>query len=441
MPIQMKNSTCGIYKKKSERTPEYIDEITQLFRGGKEPCGNKQTRPRNKPTILTPHSYWKNRKHRVEAIRQMVKNTGKKPCDVMMDDFEKYQIRPMINAYYNASPLKALNDAGYDINPLDRKVVPINYWNNRDTRLKAIRKMVRRAGKKPCDITTEDCTKTKLLGMIANYYNSSLYLALKDAGYDVNPREMRRVPLNYWTPSNITSAVRELVKKSGKKPGNITVEDFRRARLYGLLEFKFRESPYLALKFAGYALNPEDMHKTSQYHLSIRENRIAMVRRLVKKLDKPVTQITIKDFNDAKMIGMLRHYYQTKVFLALMDAGYEKLPWEMTTGVPVGFWIEKINRIYAITWLMRKIQKTPEQLLSNDFFKYRLYGIIKYYEKKYKELKTSGDLSIKRKKLTERIIQDINYGKYTQYIPTTASYLSWIRDISYKDLYQRSRNT
>ncbi|MDP6612897.1 MAG: hypothetical protein QF673_02630 [Candidatus Hydrothermarchaeota archaeon] len=47
--------------------------------------------------------------------------------------------------------------------------------------------------------------------------------------------------------------------------------------------------------------------------------------------------------------------------------------------VPRGYWKNKENRVEGIRWLVEKTGKKPNEIISRDFYKNKLSGVLSYY--------------------------------------------------------------
>ncbi|MFQ5887202.1 MAG: hypothetical protein ACE5HY_00725, partial [Candidatus Hydrothermarchaeales archaeon] len=199
-------------------------------------------------------------------------------------------------------------------------------------RIYAINRVVERISKPINEITQDDFNKHGLAGLLTRYYSASPILALRDAGYEISEWEMLRAPTKYWTKrENRINAIRRVVKKLRKSPIKITQKDLHDNGLGGLMSY-YSGSPFLALKDAGYEIEEWMMHKAPQKYWTKKENRIEAVKRFVDGLNKPITDITKRDFSINGLEGLMDHYAGSP-YLALTDAGYDVTREEMQHGI------------------------------------------------------------------------------------------------------------
>ena len=58
-----------------------------------------------------PHRYWSKKKNRVEAIKDLVKKSGKSPEEIKYSDFRGSRLKGLLVAHYNDRYKKALQEA------------------------------------------------------------------------------------------------------------------------------------------------------------------------------------------------------------------------------------------------------------------------------------------------------------------------------------------
>ena len=86
-------------------------------------------------------------------------------------------------------------------------------YRNLDSRIVAVKELVKKTGKKPEEINTEDFIKNRLSGFLNDFYNNSFYLALKEAGFDVQPKNNSKFSQR---SSYLEQAVEEYIKPNKK---------------------------------------------------------------------------------------------------------------------------------------------------------------------------------------------------------------------------------
>jgi len=110
---------------------------------------------------------------------------------------------------------------------------PRGFWENKGNRIKETNRFIEKVeneGKNVEEISIKDFKKNCLYGLLANYYNSSPYLAFKEAGYDIKQSEMKHPPKGEY---------RNLTKEDGLEYGMERGYD-----KIGRFELNFREGGY-----------------------------------------------------------------------------------------------------------------------------------------------------------------------------------------------------
>ena len=275
-----------------------------------------------------PPRYWQIRENRIRAVRDLVTKLALSNKKVTYEDFNRFGLHTILK-YYNHSPFLVLKDAGYNIDEREMVQVPNKYWNEKENRIKATRNLVKKLNKPFTKITQKDFTNDGLRGLLKSHYNGSPFLALKEAGYNIQEWERKPVPRHYWEmEENRIKAIRGLVNKLNKPISNITNEDFENSGLRGIMKY-YNGSAFQALKAAGYDIEEWERKQTSKGYWDVKEIRISAIKRMVKALNKPVNEITYYDFDDNGLHTVLRKFYNYSPFLALKDAGYPVFEEEM----------------------------------------------------------------------------------------------------------------
>ncbi|MBI2971801.1 MAG: hypothetical protein HYY37_05270 [Candidatus Aenigmarchaeota archaeon] len=204
----------------------------------------------------------------------------------------------------------------------DRKLTQ-GEWQDECVRADAIRFLVENVlGKDPKDVTEEDFLSNKLGGLLRSYHWGSPHAALRSAGYEVEPWEMPVKPRRFYeTPENRKAATRWLVHKTGKPPTTVTAADFYANRLGGLLSCHYGNSPYDALREAGYEMELWEMEGTPKGFFGIRENRIRATQWLAGKIGKEPQELTQQDFFAAGLKHLISGYHNGSPYEALHEAG------------------------------------------------------------------------------------------------------------------------
>jgi|GEM_PF-6133397 len=320
---------------------------------------------------------------RVEAIRFLVEQVLQKdPKDVTFDDFRKNKLGGVLGNYYSNSPLNAVTEAypKEDIQPWEMPKTPQGFFDEKENRVAAIRWLVERLDKDPRDLTSEDFHSNRLVGLFKHYSDSPHAVVVEVfPNLNIKAWEMLTTPNGFFEEKgNRIAAVKWLAEKLGKDPRDLTTDDFYSNRLGGLMNINhYSGSVYAAVSevFPRQNIMPWEMITTPMRFFEKRENRIKAVKWLAKKLDKDPRDLTTDDFYSNRVTGVLRNS-QDSIHKSVDEAFPEQgiKPWEMTVTHP-GFFDKRENRIKAVKWLAKKLDKDPRDLTVDDFTMNRLGGL------------------------------------------------------------------
>jgi len=211
-------------------------------------------------------------------------------------------------------------------------------FSKEEIRRRETRKLIRKMAKKRRLTVREMAVRIQFndfrkngLGLIMNHHDNHPYRAVVEAypKWNLQPWEMKRSPVNIWKiKENRVAATDYVLRRSRKKPGNLTRTDFKEAGL-GKLTNKF--SLYSLLVDAGYAYSPKEIRAQAKS-------------------------------------GMF---------------GQEKLyPWQLYK-IPNLFWDSASNRKNATRWLVCT-QKDPGVIGTEDFIDRGIGGVLTYHYKNKK---------------------------------------------------------
>jgi len=339
---------------------------------------------------------WKDKNVRVNAVRKLLEILNKDPRDITKKDLDKNKLGGLLASYYNKSPYKAVKEAfpEMDIKPWEMASTPRKFYEKGENRVAAVKWLIEKLKKDPRDLTQEDFMRNRFGGLCGEYYNNSLYEAVKEAFPEKNimPWEMKRTITGFYEKKeNRVAAVKWLIEKLKKDPRDLTQEDFKDNGLTGLLTH-YTGSPYKAIKEAFPDIKFWEMIITPKGFYEKKENRVAAVKWLIEKLKKDPRDLTQEDFKDNGLTGLLNHYYNGSPYEAVKEAFPEMdiKPWEMAS-TPRKFYERGENRVAAVKWLIEKLKKDPRDLTQEDLFSNRLSGLSKQYNgSPYEALKEAG---------------------------------------------------
>jgi len=323
-----------------------------------------------------PKDKWRFKEDRINAIKRMVKESGKQPGAITERDFKNSKLFGLLMGRYRGSPFNALEEAGLIKNEMDMKSKPHGYWKIKENRIRETGKLVEELDKPISEITQLDFVSTGRTGLLARK-NNSVYKTLIEAGFDIKPEERKMVPLRHWqSRDRCILAIRNMVTTTGKRPQNITQNDFKKNNLGGLLAAIYHHSPYAALKNAGLVNYNWEMRYKPKGIWRIKSNRIDATRWLVEKVNKEPKEVTYNDFRKYGLITLLK--YTGSVMNCLNEADFTFKAWERGR-VPRFHWENKKNRVEAINELIEVTGKEPIDITISDFFKFGLGALISHH--------------------------------------------------------------
>ncbi len=321
-----------------------------------------------------PHLDWQDAGVRSTVVRKLVESLGKPPAGLEFDDFRENGLGGLTRRY-NSSPYLALVEAGfahakedvlehsssrgYD----DSKLYPWQLvragnalYADDGIREAAVGWLVWKSGKQPREMTTADFEAHGLAGLLGRY-RASPYLALAGAGFAYRtdeaaehaslgafredkpyPWEMDNARL-YHDKTMRSSATKWLIWKTGKHPKELTQDDFNGNGLGGLIQLpSYKGSPYAALVESGHAFSIREAREHSEarafgkgriYPWEMNNIRIysdlrmraGATRWAVWRSGKDARDITVEDFKEAGLQGLLANHYDGSPFKALREAG------------------------------------------------------------------------------------------------------------------------
>ncbi len=195
--------------------------------------------------------------------------------------------------------------------------------------------------------------------------------ALIEAGFDVKPNTKK--PHGYWRDNeNRIMAIRELVTKLKKDVREITQKDFLK-NISSQLLYHYNNSPWEALRDAGYHIHPWEMKHFPITIWKHKQNRIDAVKWLLSKTNKRPEDITYNDFQKNRLTKLL--LIKKGTHNAITEAGYAV----KRKSKPRNYWKQRENRIACIRNLVESIGKPAEEITYDDFAKHKLYQLLEYY--------------------------------------------------------------
>ncbi len=175
--------------------------------------------------------FWASKDNRVKAMRKLVEDKGG-PCNVTSKDLAEAKLQGLQT--YHPRLCDLLKEAGYPMGLDQRmKFLPRGFWDDPTLRRKAVRQLVDKKGG-PDNVLFKDFVAARLWSLTDRY--PTFYAMVRDAGYDIEPWQMAGlVPRGYWLEErNRKKALLWLLSRTRSRSQELTLDDFRNNRLYGL---------------------------------------------------------------------------------------------------------------------------------------------------------------------------------------------------------------
>jgi len=192
---------------------------------------------------------WGDKEARINALKKMVEESGKKVCDIIALDFRRHGLGTLLRGYYHNSPYKALKEAGLigGIEPFEMKGgVPDGYWDDSHNINRYFDWQVETLRRIPRSREMASVFGAFIEGKYPGVKTYNDYL--RHWGFQVN-HDMEK----WKSKDSRVAAIRQMAEKSGKDAKELRKEDFKKDGLAGLLNTYYHSSPYGALKEAGLA--------------------------------------------------------------------------------------------------------------------------------------------------------------------------------------------
>lgn len=116
-----------------------------------------------------PKNFWLYEDNRVRAIKWLLKKARKPPEKLVARDFHKNGVSTLI-VFYGESVSKALREAGIIFDAWSLRKCPSNYFKKKENRLKALKWLLEKTGKKPCELKKKNFFAYGLYRLLDGYY-------------------------------------------------------------------------------------------------------------------------------------------------------------------------------------------------------------------------------------------------------------------------------
>lgn len=245
-------------------------------------------------------------------------------------------------------------------------------WENKwEARKIAVLSLLEFLGKSSENLKASDL-KEHGLGNVLAFYSNNIEKLKADLALEDESASKRR------------KAVQEMVNSSGKKPEEITIQDFKNAGLFYILTAYYGGSPYLALTDAGYELEEWKMKNAPKGTWDKKENLAKAIVWLREQTGKEINQLTASDFHEHGLGGLITKY--GGVSAVFSEVGL-KIVKEFPQKKERGFWSDRKNILEAVASLERKLGKDRFSLTYTDFVEGGLRGLLKAFGDNLWELK------------------------------------------------------
>ncbi|MFH1630844.1 MAG: hypothetical protein ABIA21_01305 [Candidatus Aenigmatarchaeota archaeon] len=121
-----------------------------------------------------------------------------------------------------------------------------------------------------------------------------------------------------------------------------------------------------------------------------KNNRINATKWLLDHTGKKPSDLIQKDFTKNRLSTILTIHYEGSPYKAIIEAGYELYPWQMTSS-PNHTWEDILYRVCATILLVEDIlEKNPKEITYDEFSEH-LRGLLKYTDNSaYNALREAG---------------------------------------------------
>jgi hypothetical protein len=268
--------------------------------------------PRNPETGRVPLKYWTRKSNRVRAIRALVERCGLPLHELRISHFLAYGLYPLLIYYPIPKRLSALKEAGYELTDevLHKRNGP---YGTSEKRRKSAQDLAKRLGKEVYELSTAEVRNASLGSLL--YWSGGLRNLMRDCGHDP---DIIKKPRGYWSyRANRKKAVMDVMKATGKRPEELTEQDFL-AHGAGQIFIFYRKPPRdrrLKLILSDVGLS-EDVIEPDEWGLPpkglpgrwedvSKKERVRILQRIAEKLGKNVEDLVFTDIVRFGFIGLI----------------------------------------------------------------------------------------------------------------------------------------
>lgn len=351
----------------------------------------------------TPNKIWEDKDNRILAMDWLI-NTKLKWTDE--DIINKYNNKILIENKLEGLLLVVKGNAfllldeympnKFKESELKYSNYSINYWKDKQNRIKAIKNMIENVLKWneiqiKKDLSIKTFKENNLDILLEYYYDNTPYKALQEAYPNIYmPWQLSTLPCNYWnSKQNRIKAVKWLfeiqlewsIEDIKQKVNKSVFEDNGLATLL----YKNKDGIYsVILEAYPYKIKKWELPFRSSFYWEDRKNRTKALKYLFTKILKwskedIVNNISKNTFLDNGLRGLLR-YYKGSPYNAIKDYFPKEniKPWELQS-VPKGYWTYEENRIEFMIWMIDKFDinlNNIDKVTKSFMLDNKLYGIV-----------------------------------------------------------------
>lgn len=267
-----------------------------------------------------PKGHWNsmvNIRREVEALARRLR----KPCVALTTgDLNANGLGGVLHKFGDV-PMRLYRAIGFSARELRGRRNSKGYWRFRENRIRAVREVLRKAGRRYEDSGAGDFRRHGFGGLVDYALTTrrwSLFRLFKEAGFKGQPWQLKRVGNVWASRRERLRAIRWLVAKSKKNHHDVTQKDFRRQGLAGMMVTCYADSPFQALRDAGFKIDPLRFPLLPDGYWDSPRNQKAAMRRLMELTGKRrLEEITTDDIYAA---GLNTLYKKHRSIVKLLQA-------------------------------------------------------------------------------------------------------------------------
>jgi hypothetical protein len=268
---------------------------------------------KNPVTGRAPLKYWKDKAHRVKAIRALVGRLGLPVHELRINHFDDNGLLSMLIQYYKPPRCQsALKEAGFKMTDevVYRKSAPYCTPAKRRRLAEALAKKLGKEVYELCTVEFKDAS----LGLLL-MWSGGIRGLMRDCGYD--PENIKR-PHGRWSiRANRRKTIESLLKVTGKRPEELTGLDFfgHGAGRLLILYRKFPQDRRLNVILSDVGLSNEVIEPDEwglpprglpgRWENVSRKERVRILRRIAEKLEMDLGDLETKHIGRLGLMGLV----------------------------------------------------------------------------------------------------------------------------------------